>query len=255
MDIIIEEIQGFSRANEILITFVNISYKPIFDVWLSKISSFNINNLCVVALDRDIYNYLIGMKISAVLMDTPELNKTNEKKILWIKRVELISRLIEQGISVIHSDADAFWLKDIRPHLLIKQSDLVFSIAYALPRDVVKQWGFILCCGFFRINSNKKTRYFVRDFLKECYKYGDDQVAINKLLLEKGTVWSEDSNAHNYGFCPDYSLTIDVLSKHVVSRQSNPSALVYHPFLSSSDVSEKLKQVNNGLKEILGSGW
>ncbi len=247
---IIKKIISYSQAREIIITFASNSYFPILKIWLSHISSQNINNYCVIALDKELYDLLLMKNVPVVLMEMRELITPNTKNQLWVKRIALISQLLGEGINVLHSDADAFWLKDIRKYLLPIQSDLIFSIAYAIPKDVVTAWGFILCCGFFKIRSNPRTYNLTKDFLKKCYELDDDQVAINRLLMEKGTIWALDTNFHNQGYCPAYSLTIDVLPKDIVSRQPSFDAFIYHPFLPSKEMIQKVSQATKGLEKI-----
>jgi len=247
---IVKEIMKHSRSREIIITFASNSYLPILKIWLSYITAHDINNYCVISLDKDLYNKLLVKNIPVVLMEAKKPITPNTKERLWVKRITLILQLLENGIDVLHSDADAFWIKDFRKHLLSKRSDLIFSIAYALPKDVVASWGFILCCGFFKIQSNIRTCAFTKDFLEKCCDLGDDQVAINRLLKEKGTIWAFDTIFYNRGYCPAYPLTIDVLPKNIVSRQPDSNAFIYHPFLSSNNIPEKVNQVAKGLEKI-----
>jgi len=247
---ITNEIINHSKNNEIIITFSSNSYLPILEIWLFYIDLYHVDNYCVIALDKELYALLLKKGIPVVLMEMSVSIDSSTKDHLWVERILLISQLLEKGLNVLHSDADAFWVKDIRKYLLYRNSDLIFSIAYALPKDVASLWGFILCCGFFKITSNARTRKFMKDFLQKCRYEGDDQIAINRLLMEKGVVWAFDSNLFNRGYSPAYLLTLDVLPKKIVSRQVNSSAYIFHPFLSSKCIQGKVDQALSGLDKI-----
>ncbi len=247
----IQDVIRLINSEEVILTFVSDAYLPIFNLWIKSLEKYKPDNLCVVALDKKVYQTLQHRKIPSILMNMDEVISFQSKNSLWVKRVELIRGLINHNIHVIHSDADAFWLRDIRSYLAGNNSDLIFSIAYGFPKEIVNYWGFILCCGFFRIKSNERTKRFMSDFFKKCELLKDDQVAINTLLYEKKTVWVSEGKIHNQGYCPAYQVTIDVISKNIVSRQPQKGAYIYHPYLSSDDMASKVKQANEGMAEII----
>jgi hypothetical protein len=100
--------------------------------------------------------------------------------------------VLQQGIDVVHSDADAVWLADPMADLLgSSQLDLVFSQGSVWPDDVHKRWGFVLCCGLFSIRANSQTLEFVSRWRSLLQDDGDDQRALNRLLLHEDVAWPE----------------------------------------------------------------
>jgi len=244
---IVKEISRFSKKGDILLTFVSKCYEPIFDLWLKYITQFGTSGLCVIALDEEIYTILQDKEIPSVLMNVGK-NITHETKgSLWLQRVRLFRGLVDHDINIIHSDADAFWFKDMRKVLEDYDSDLVFSMAFGMPKSIVNEWGFVLCCGFFKINSNEKTKAFMRDFEKICGELLDDQVAINTLLKNQDVSWQRKNSKYYQGYCDKYNLSIDMLPENIVSRHPADELGVYHPYLYSQFVNFKYKQALDGL--------
>ena len=99
-------------------------------------------------------------------------------------RVTLFRALAEHGIDFIHSDADAFWLRDPRPWLREQEGhDLLGSQGIGLPKAQYDRHGFVLCAGFFLCRANPRTVRLwstVEESLAGC---PDDQVCLNLALL------------------------------------------------------------------------
>lgn len=236
-------------SNRVHLCFISFAYLPIFNIWFSHLEKISLKDLCVVAVDEPCYLALKSRKIRTVLMQLPEQIIPSTRTKLWTQRVLLIHELIHLGINVIHSDADAFWLKNILPFLENNKADLVFSIAYRMPENIVKEWGFILCCGFFEIKSNENTKKFMGDYLKKCREVTDDQLALNQLLFDKGVMWEQQSTEYNHGKCRHYNISIDVMPNSKVSRRPNANLSIFHPSLNKTlIILEKQQQALNGLE-------
>ena len=188
-------------TDHLVIVFANHNYLPVLQNWLTAMDRLKIDNYLIIALDKDLHTYLKDKSIPTLLRPCElDLGK------LWVHRVEILLELMKQGYDVIHSDADAIWLKDPLPYLNALPQDMIFSQGTIWPPDVQEKWGFVLCCGFFMLRSNKKTLHFMQDLLKRVKEDKDDQVSCNRLLLEMNTIWDE----------PIHSYTIDFRDKQFV---------------------------------------
>ena len=242
------EIKSLLNRDRVHLCFISFEYFSIFDIWFSYIEKFSIDNLCIVALDHKCYSELQKRSIKSVFMQSPDIITPKNKRLLWTQRVNLIHDLINLDITVLHSDADAFWLKDFSSYLENNTADLIFSIAHGIPKNLVEKWGFILCCGFFEIKSNDNTKKFMIDYLKRCRDVGDDQKSLNWLLFEKGISWRNIKPGHKHGECNYYNILIDAIPKKTISRSPIKGISIFHPYLPSNDISKKLQQALSSLK-------
>ena len=162
-----------------IIVFSNYNYLPVLENWLVAMQLLKIENIIIVALDEELHNYMTKKNIPSVLrpcgLDLGEL---------WIHRVKVLLELMEEGYDLIHSDADAVWLKNPLPYLNSIKQDMIFSQGTYWPKDIHKEWGFVLCCGFFYIKNNKNTLTFVKELYERVKEDKDDQISCNRLLME-----------------------------------------------------------------------
>lgn len=178
-----------------IVVFANYNYLPVLKNWMIAMKNLNIANYIIIALDEELHTYLKAKNIPTLL----RLCELDLEK-LWIHRVEVLLELLEEGYNVIHSDADAVWLKDPLPYLEKLPQDMIFSQGTIWPPDVQEEWGFVLCCGFFMLRSNKKTLRFMHDLLNRVKKDKDDQVSCNRMLLERKTVWDTPIEPYTINF-------------------------------------------------------
>jgi hypothetical protein len=125
--------------------------------------------------------------------------KVSKQSNIWVKRVEIVSKILAQGSDVVLFDADALLLrgpgtfKDLSLHQTA--NDLVASRAW-WPWEQHKQWGATLCMGFLYIKSTPFSVSFFAaveaDMLLELgggSKLPDDQSAVNKALALRNLTW------------------------------------------------------------------
>lgn len=174
-----------------IILFANYNYLPVVQNWIVSAERVGIKNYVVICLDQKLYDHFRKKSIP-VLLRPCDLNL--EK--LWIHRIKVIHELLEKGYNIIHTDADAVWMKDPIPYLNNINADLVFSQGTYWPRDIHEKWGFVLCCGFFFIKNKNDTRLFIQKLFERVKKDKDDQISCNRLLYELGTNWKY--NEHKY---------------------------------------------------------
>lgn len=170
----------------IILVFANYGYLTVLENWIYFIRKLNISNYKVIALDDRLYEYLKNKNIETTYRPCElDLGK------LWVHRVEVIKEFIDEGYDVIHSDADAVWVKNPLVELNNTKGDLIFSQGTFWPLNIHSKWGFVLCCGLFVIRNNAKTKTFLNQWSTNVKIYKDDQVSLNNLLDEKKIMWDE----------------------------------------------------------------
>ena len=143
------------RANTIILTFVNTQYLPIFRIWLNYFRNNQLPNLLVISLDQNIHNQLNDLKVPNILMTLPgfdefistkRYDKEESKNLrrLWHLRNYVLAQILARGFNVLCCDAEAFWLNDIFGFIKQYPQDIISSIAYGHPAEIVKKWGFVL---------------------------------------------------------------------------------------------------------------
>ncbi len=185
-----------SRHREIkVIVFANYNYLPVLENWLAAMKKIDVKNYLIISLDEKLHHHLGEQNINSLLRPCElDLGK------LWIHRVDVILELMEKGYDIIHSDADAVWLKDPQPYLQKLPHDMIFSQGTIWPPDVQEKWGFVLCCGFFFLRSNPQTLQFIKELAQRVREDKDDQVSCNRLLLEKNVIWDKPSDLYTIDF-------------------------------------------------------
>lgn len=164
--------------------FVNSNYVPIAKNWFVALEKLGLEGHVVTvddgasaSLSKDGYPVIHRPLVSPDLGD------------LWTHRVNVISELLMDGHDVIHSDADAVWLKDPSAIINASDHDMVFSQGTTWPKESLKRRGFVLCCGFFALRNGPEVREFVSKWALRAEQVRDDQRAINLLVDEEFSSW------------------------------------------------------------------
>ena len=130
----------------IIVTFIDYKYVTIFNIFYSYFKKLNLKNLLVIALDISSYNYL--KKYNDINIFYIKYSLTN-KDLFWRFRLSVINYIFKLSMkNIIHTDSDCLWFKNILELVKTLDYDIVGSVAYGFPENLVKKYGFILCCGF-----------------------------------------------------------------------------------------------------------
>ena len=177
-------LQDLNPDAPVTLVFADSSYTQVFDNWWLHARECGLENLLAVALDQGMAEHLSreSHRCYSLVWD-------GKLESLWLQRLVLIRDLLDRGFDILHSDADAVWLRDPLPELLKEESDMSFSQGVAWPRDAHGVWGLVLCCGFFLLRSSPRTCQFLDRWAESVSHLGDDQVAVNRLLLNAGVHW------------------------------------------------------------------
>jgi Nucleotide-diphospho-sugar transferase len=275
----LDQVHALKKNKAIIIALVNKAYYPLFELWYSRFSKLNIHNYLIVSLDRHTHLNLQNRGINTRLVEirnpryvsdffSKHLYEVSGKKLgrqfrrsttvsyrqkIWRTRVEILKRIIDSGVNVIHTDIDAIWRHDILPYIESIDKDLIISIAHGMPKTAIERWGFSLCCGFYMLRSNDKTQRFVDDYLRATIDAKDDQVALNNLIMDSGIRWVSKDTTRNEGNLERYGLHIHVLDEGVVSRKPVPNAYVYHPVVAL-DAVQRVRKIVEKLESTVANG-
>jgi hypothetical protein len=248
-------LERVSDSNSVVVVFADSGYYQVLKNWISHCQACQVQNFVVISLDRELHEKLEGLSLPTLLCPC-----RGRRQKIWIHRVRIISKILNAGYDVIHSDADAVWLK--KPYLFeikSKETDMYFSQGTYWPRRVCSDWGFVLCFGFFFVRSNWRTRLFF--LLLSCLvrRCGDDQVAVNECFRFLRIQWSlSDTYQQCFRSIPftcsgsvipgavgGIFLRVVVLPHHDYQRvcDDSPNAYVKHPILEAKGqgVVERLK--------------
>ena len=210
------------RENIVILSCLNKNYLFMFRIWKDFFIKHGRKNLIIISLDRETHNEVQSYGFNSFFHDAENINKSE----LWNIRLDYIARAIKSGVHVIQTDLDAFWFKDIIPFLDDYKGDLFISRGGGLPKSVVEVWGFCLCCGFFMLKSNKRTKSFISKWIKLVEEKKDDQVALNEYFLENEIKWEHLENGDSYGYVDN--LKIIKINTKVISRVLRKELSIFH---------------------------
>lgn len=261
----------------LILTFVSEDYIPVGRNWLRHVARLApAAEVRIIALDRptqaafpaDIVAYDPVPEVGSGSGSGPGsgpgsgevegvggTKETGPLGALWVHRIEVIRAALESGRDVIHSDADAVWLRDPLPHFAACDSEMVFTQGTVWPSDVHKNHGLVLCCGLFYLASTPAVRGFVKDAARRVALDQDDQTSINRLIDANGVAWKIDA-PYRIGFRKQEFLasrqvirsdvatgpSVAVLPHHLFPRMMDklaPDTVVAHP-LSPKDNAAKI---------------
>ncbi len=168
-----------------IIAFADSRYLTVLMNWLVALAASGIDNYLVVALDAPLATFLEERGIPVVLSEL-----RGDLGSLWVRRIEVFAALCAAGIDFVHSDVDAVWLRDPRAaYLEPTAADLVISQGTVWPPDVHQQFGFVLCCGLFRLKSNAHSQRLLAELALHVTGTRDDQVSLNRLIARRAPRW------------------------------------------------------------------
>jgi len=204
------EVWGRSKAvrEHRVLVLVDSKLMEVFFNWLvyyARTCPNSMQNLLVVCMDARSRDTLESRSDSIVGCSTEysfelgaadksksrNVNKSRKESSIWKKRIEIVSRLLAQGVDVVLSDVDALWLDGpaIMQELSRHSSDnwLVASRAW-WPWEQFHQWGATACMGFAYIKSCPFSLSFFGRLSEMTIL--DDQIAVNVMLARLNVTWA-----------------------------------------------------------------
>ncbi|PNG27116.1 putative nucleotide-diphospho-sugar transferase [Methylocella silvestris] len=233
-----------------IVTFANASFMPILDNWLACMARLGLAELAtVVALDEATFAAMRARGVNALFRPPLSFRRGD----FWLHRIDVIAEMLVAGDDIVHSDADAVWLRDPLARLTATSADLVFTQGTVFPSETLQRRGFVVCCGLMFIRSNAGAIEFWRNVRDVAVDVRDDQWAVNKVIDQSDCVWTLtdryeapcfDTVFHASRFIITGSmkdLAIEVLPHHEFPRlmELGENPFVAHP-LADSPIDDKI---------------
>lgn len=236
----------------IIITFTDFKYMDIFNIFYHNFKKLNINNLLVISLDEETYINLTERNINSIYKPYNIKIKNN----FWEFRLNVINEIFKNSKkNIIHTDSDCFWFKNIYNEInsLKNNYDIIGSIAFGFPIEIVKKMGFVLCCGFYFIKYTEKNCEFFDKINNQNISSVNDQILFNNYLYNNKINIIENKYNQNNIICKIILLNdntkIGIISDNVISRNYKKNLYCFHPFLSSKNMNDKLLQLKQHFYE------
>jgi hypothetical protein len=158
----------------------------------------------VVAMDAELQDLLErgGVGAPVVLLPRAQQGVPITKLNIIGERQRFGVQVLAAGLSVVHADADALFVRDPTP--LLAEGDIVASRIWGKPLSVVRKWGAGVCTGFYFLRSSNRTVAFARSVQQavaaKARSHADtwqqsDQYYVNTLLDAMGVTWSRGKMA------------------------------------------------------------
>ena len=240
------------QAEIVVVTFINSSYMPIFSIFMQHFPVDCKSQIVVVAIDEKSYLHIRKTYPDVIVLLAPYT--ITKKAIFWKFRYQVFAKL--HTISrkhIIHTDSDCIWLRNILeiPLLQNHEYDIVGSIAYGMPMPIVKKMGFVLCCGFFKICYNERTRSLLEYIDTRPYNkhINDDQVKFNRYLCFE----HQSKEKTDVGFVltmKNSGVRIIILADKYISRSVERDLYCFHPYLGNPHIQGKKAALMSLLQKI-----
>ena len=182
------------NGTPVTIVFGTINYRDTVHQWIEAAERAGCDHWRIVCLDQELFNWLAARGYGAqavdyykALPDAPRydfaaLDPRDRMRALLPLRTRLFLHLARAGRDFIHSDADAIWIRDVRPWLAQQPGyDLLASQGTWWPAEQYVRHHFVLCAGFFLCRANSRTRAYFEQV--EAIDQPDDQERMNLVLF------------------------------------------------------------------------
>ena len=231
----------------VALCFGTIDFLELMLNWVCHAFSVGVHWFALVAMDRSLYAELLrlpSLRPHALLL--PRIayrNRTVTKLTVIGERQRFGLSVLERGFSIVHTDLDAYWLKNPWP-LISVGDDVVAERIWGKPTSVVKAWGAAICTGWYYLRSSKRSialarktqseilakrtrqpgwqasdQYFINIVLHRQYSLRWDHG--NRTLLgadSMSTKFTDLSNASGTALSPAGPLRVRLLAHAIVPR-------------------------------------
>jgi hypothetical protein len=182
---IIEICKDHAIDNNIILTFCSRGYIPKLIKLCESFKRLNIKNYVIVALDQKTH------LVSPNSFLHPD--NFNHPRAVWIRRVEMISDIVNNGINCLHVDADSVFQKNPFKYLKEMDKDMCFGQGATFPTRIFVKQNFVVRGGLHYTASNEATKGIWSELDTLTKKYKDDQTAMNEYLYANAS-WDKAPN-------------------------------------------------------------
>ena len=182
-------------ANTVALVFGTIDFEPLLSNWACHALHLGIRWFILVAMDDALHASLSRRPILNSHVVLLPGNRTITKLNVIGERQRFGLTLLEAGLNIVHTDADALWLRDPTP--LFRGGDVVAERIWGKPSSVVTAWGAGICTGFYYLRSTPAVRALARSVRDEIHRkrsrqpawQASDQFFVNVVLHRLGVTW------------------------------------------------------------------
>lgn len=181
---IVEAVRRAGGALPPVVLFANRDYAPMLRNWAQWFNRIGAGGVVVVGYDQEVVDLAQDLGLAACLdQPAPGFHPA------IVRRAGIVAELVAAGLDFVQSDLDLVWFSDPRPALLALDVDLAISPGTFWPPDVLADWGFVLCTGFFALRSTPVTIRLMREVALLNRDQKDDQAVTNRLIRGMGAKW------------------------------------------------------------------
>jgi len=211
-------------AEPLVVAFADAGYLPLLRLWVRRVRALGVSRLRIYALDAATLDWCRSQDV-----EVAALAWSGRLADLWVQRIGVFSELLAGGQGFIHSDIDAIWLRHpLREGAAVGcTEDLVFTQGTVWPPDVHRQWGFVLCCGWFWAKPTPAAQRFFAALEGDVRYTGDDQISVNRVLAGAGAHW--EAGPHGDYQLPFRDQQVQCWTKTIRARTAAPG---FSPALS-----------------------
>lgn len=240
-------VQGIRVA---IVVFVDSGYTSTLANFLVSMYKIQIRNMVLVCLDDSISSFAESIGVSCFNNHEVKSHAANFQGALWEFRIQILHRLVAQGVSVVLTDADAIWKKN--PLDLLLEGDITASRG-SFPSDSKARLGATGCMGFIFFRGSPKVAEFVSHGMLSSFS-GDDQIALNHALekyhvkFEEGTLTYTESTSASFGNAEGLRVVfLDHARFQRICTHDNEGAYVMHCFSQKTGNSKENSFKEHGL--------
>ena len=207
----------------VTVVFATFGYRDVVRAWIERARRADVGHYRIVCMDERVlgalregwgerravaYHELVP---GAAPVDIDALPDAAARlRVLTPLRMRLFRRLAAAGHDFVHSDADAFWRRDVRPWLARHGGyDLLFSQGTTHPVAHFKAHHFTLCAGFFLARATPATRAFLASAAAAAERVRSDQAGIGLALLDQACRWRIERPALALRRAPPRGASVD----------------------------------------------
>lgn len=229
--------------NSIILVALDRNYLSLFRNWKAHYDRLEIEATVVVVCFDDKSARLVEKNGFQVI----RTNHDGDWLGFMRRQMEIMIDLLQTGYNILVSDLDAIWLSNPLPVFsseVCSNASMIFSQGAVQPPSAVREWGFVLCTGFFYVRSTEESLRFFSEVKPRMWLEGD-QPAINHILVNRGTSWEVNGHKRSTlnfngqeiqtfdgilaGRCDDLSICLLPNSLFQRVPQESQKTIVIHP--------------------------
>ena len=210
---VLHELAAFSEARAsartVVLCFADVRYAEVVRNWHAHLDAIGIDESVIVGFDRQTVGAMSVGKMRAAAFGRPLAEaegggafepRSARHQTLWFLRWSAIRCILQRNITVVHSDADAVWMRNPLPALAGVRADIIASHGQSN-----MEW--LLCMGWILLRPTASGQAFVDSFVRHLERatkrrrleatssstnqteddaklaaFSDDQLAFNSLL-------------------------------------------------------------------------